>query len=168
MTKRRGAPRAPEPDTVEGREGPEVIVDFIFDRGIFHVAVANVSDVPAYLVSVKFDKAFRGLGGEREISSLPLFRRIQFLAPWKRIETFLDTSGAYFERREPTRIAALITYRDADLREYERRIVHDLRIYKDVSYLVRPADMASLPVSSATGEGLTSEIRRERNGNPPR
>ena len=126
---------------------PEVIVDFTFDRGLLHVAVANVSDVSATGVAVSFDHPFRGLGGEVEVSSLALFRRIEFLAPRKRIETFLDSSAAYFERREPTTIGATITYSDAAGRVHERRVVHDLAIYRDISYVVTPpgAATASMP-----------------------
>jgi len=133
------------PPVAEAAAGgqPEVIVDFLFDHGLFHVAVANVGEAPAYLVSVKFDKEFRGLGGTRDVSSLPLFRRIKFLAPHKRIETFLDTSRAYFQRGEPTRLTALISFRDARRRLYERSITHDLSIYKDVAYVVQPAGMNS-------------------------
>jgi hypothetical protein len=97
-----------------------------------------VSDISAYKVAVTFDKRFHGLGGEREISSLALFKKLEFLAPRKRIETLVDSSAAYFARREPTRITASLTYRDAQGRKYERRIVHDLSIYKDVSYVATP------------------------------
>ena len=118
---------------------PEVIVDFLFDHGLFHVAVINIGEAPAYSVSVKFDKTFRGLGGTQDVSALPLFRRIKFLAPHRRIETFLDTSSAYFRRGEPTRLTAVISFRDARRRPYERRIAHDLSIYKNVAYVLPPA-----------------------------
>ena len=125
------------------RDQPEVIVDFVFDRGLLHIVIENVSDAPAHAVSVKFDKPFRGLGGEREVSSLALFRKLQFLAPRKRIETLLDSSAAYFARREPTRIVATISYRDNDGHYHERRITHDLSIYKDISYALPPVPPAS-------------------------
>ena len=168
MPSRRAAPHAPASEVTDRRDRPEVIVDFVFDRGLLHVAVANVSDVAAYTVCVTFDKSFRGLGGECEVSSLPLFRRLRFLAPRKRIETFLDSSSAYFQRREPTRIAALVTYRDAARHAYERRIVHDLSIYKDVSYLVQRAGTWSLDVSTAAVERPTPESGSVRHGNPQR
>jgi hypothetical protein len=154
--------------TAEGFGHPEVIVDFHFDHGLFHVAVANVSNAPAYRVTVSFDKKFRGLGGRCEVSSLRMFRRIEFLAPHQRVETFLDTSSAYFQRREPTRIAALISYRDGQRRGYERHITHDLSIYKDVAYLVKPAETHSRAVPSsapapvtATGEQHYGSLKRK-------
>jgi hypothetical protein len=119
-------------------DAPEVIVDFTFDRGLLHVAVINISDAPATEVTVSFDLPFRGLNGEVEVSSLPMFRRIAFLAPHKRIETLVDTSAAYFERDEPTAIVATIGYRDAADRAHQRRIAHDLLIYRDIAYVVSP------------------------------
>ena len=144
-------------DTVLERERPEVIVDFIFRQGVLHVAVANIGAAPAHDVTVKFDKAFRGLGGEREVSSLALFRRLPFLAPHKSIETLLDSSSAYFARREPTRITAEITWRDTERRAYERKIVHDLAIYKDIAYIVQP----SVPAASG---GTAPSVRTGSSG----
>jgi len=130
---------------------PEVIVDFIFRQGIFYVAVANVGAAPAHDIAVKFDKPFRGLGGEREISSLALFRRLPFLAPRKAIETLLDSSAAYFARREPTRVTAEVTWRDSERRTYQRKIVHDLAVYKDIAYIVQPSARA---VSGGSAPGV--------------
>src|SRR5438309_8463623 len=90
----------------EAPDFPDVILDFRFEQGLLYISLVNISSVPAYRVSVRFDKAFRGLGGECEISSLRLFRRVEFLAPQKRIETLLDSSRSYFQRREPTSIKA--------------------------------------------------------------
>lgn len=125
--------------TPDDRRRPEVIVDFVFEDGLFHVAIENIGERPAVDVSVAFDKAFRGAGGERVTSNLPLFRGIPFLAPRRRISTFLDASAAYFARREPTRIAATVTYADRSGLKYEDVIRHDLEIYRDVVSVTRPA-----------------------------
>ena len=98
--------------------------------------------------------SFTGWGGRQEMSGLRLFRCIEFLAPRKRIEILLDTSSAYFQRREPTRLIAMISFRDARRRFYERRIVHDLSIYKDVSYVVRTSEMNSPVVPESTSAAV--------------
>ena len=157
MRKSKPERSANEPQVPPEREHPEVIVDFVFREGVLYIAVANVGGVPAHDVVVKFDKPFRGLGGEREIPSLALFKRLLFLAPYKAIETFVDTTSAYFARREPTRLTAHVTYRDTERRPYERRIAHDLSIYKDIAYLVQHASAGS-PVGSAPS------VRRESSG----
>jgi hypothetical protein len=127
---------------------PDVIVDFLFDQGLFHVEVANITDAPAYDVSVKFTPAFRGLGGTCPVSTLQLFRLIRFLAPRRRIRTFLDTSPAYFAREEPEVVTARISFTDASGRFYRRQIVHDLNIYKGLAYVVTPNQNSPLEVSS--------------------
>ena len=134
------------PKPIERSDHPDVILDFRFEQGLFYVALINISDIPAYRVSVRFEKAFRGLGGECAVSSLRLFRRVEFLAPHKRIETLLDSSHAYFQRREPTLIKACVSFRDAGGKAHEREIVHDLAIYKDVSYVVSSAPLFSSPL----------------------
>ncbi len=144
----KGAPRR------SAKAVPEVIVDFVFERGLFHVAVANISDHPAYRVQARFKPPFRGLGGSVEVSSLAMFRGIEFLAPHKRIETFLDTSGAYFARREPHRISVHVTYADAAGQEFVREIVHDLGIYEDIAYVVSPVETrGNVTPTTATGRG---------------
>lgn len=140
------------PDASKSREEsgvPEVILDFRFEQGLLYIALVNISGVPAYRVSVRFDKAFRGLGGECEISSLRLFRRVEFLAPQKRIETLLDSSRAYFQRREPTTIKATVSFRDAHGKAHTREILHDLKIYQDLSYVVSRDPSISLPILPA-------------------
>jgi hypothetical protein len=129
--------------------GPEVILDFRFEQGLLYIALVNISAVPAYRVSVRFDKPFRGLGGECHVSSLRLFRRVEFLAPHKRIETLLDSSRAYFQRREPSAIKATVSFRDAAGKAQTREIVHDLRIYQDLSYVVNRDPAISPPILPA-------------------
>ena len=116
---------------------PDVIVDFIFEDGLFFIAVKNIGDTPAHDVSVVFDKKFTGLGGAREISALPLFKKIAFLAPQKEIAAFLDHSASYFRRRQPAAIRATIRFKDGSGTVHSSVVKHDLRIYKDLGYVCR-------------------------------
>lgn len=119
---------------------PEVILDFLFDRGLLHLEVANISDVPAYEVAIKFKRHFRGLGGTCDMTKLPLFQHLRFLAPRRRIQAFLDHSAAYFARGERTLIEASISYQDREGRAYQRRVTHDLSIYRELAHVVEPGD----------------------------
>ena len=101
----------------DGRD-PEVILDVVFDRGLLFLVVANIGDRPAHRVRVKFAERFSGVGGARRIDRLALFRRLEFLAPHKSIEVFLDRSASYFAREEPTSLTASIAWRTP---EGERR-----------------------------------------------
>lgn len=137
-------------DAAKPREGAaDVILDFRFEQGLLYIALVNISALPAYRVSVRFDKPFRGLGGDCEISSLRLFRRVEFLAPQRRIETLVDSTRAYFQRREPTSIKATVAFRDAAGKAHTREILHDLKIYQDLSYVVSHEHSVSSPALPA-------------------
>jgi hypothetical protein len=116
---------------------PEVVVDIAFEDGVFFVVVENVGTASAYNVSVRFKPPLRGLGGEKAVSEMPLFRRIPFMPPGKRIRTVLDTTTAYFASGAPTAIAAGVVYADKGKRRYADVFHHDLAIYRDVGYLPR-------------------------------
>jgi hypothetical protein len=158
------------PQTRNESAVPDVIVDFRFDHGLLYIALVNLSAFSAYRVSVRFDKPFHGLGGECEISGLRLFQRVEFLAPHKRIETLLDSSQAYFRRREPTLIKATVSFRDANGKPHTRRIIHDLKIYQDVSYVVSreatalsfpPTAPSALPAAPSTEESTYGNLKRQ-------
>ena len=51
---------------------PEVILDLVFDRGLFFIAIENIGDGPALEVTTTFDRKITGQGGTQEITSLPL------------------------------------------------------------------------------------------------
>jgi hypothetical protein len=133
------------PKTVQNRRqrsdasGPGVIVDFIFDDGLLFISISNISDTPAYKVSVEFDRKISRLDGE-DLATLPLFRNIEFLAPHKDIVMFLNDSGSYFKLGGPTKIAARISYQDARGMQRIATIDHDLEIYKAIGFIRRPRD----------------------------
>ncbi len=126
----------------------QVIADIVFTQGLFYVSVENISDQPAYQVSISWKPSFRGLGGTQVTSELPLFKNIEFLAPHKAIKTLLDTSQAYFTRREPTHLEATIQHQDALGRGYRHTIRHNLEIYRDLVYQT-PSDR---PIGSGTAD----------------
>jgi hypothetical protein len=114
---------------------PEVIVEFLFDDGLFFISLRNIGDRPAVGVSVRFDKKIVSPDGQKDISSLPLFRNLEFLGPGREIVAFLDSSSSYFQRKQPTKISARITYSDSEKRKYEVTINHNLEVYRELPYL---------------------------------
>jgi hypothetical protein len=123
-------PPDPGKDRSRISSDPEVIIDFIFEEEAFYIAVRNISDRPLYFVKAQFDPPILGIGGQEAVGKLPVFNREYFLVPGKEIVTFLDSSQAYFERKEPTRITIRLTYRDFRGRIYKVEFHHDLEIYQ--------------------------------------
>ena len=115
----------------------DVILDVLFDRGLLFLVVENLGDRPAHSVRVKFDRAFSGLGGTKKMQRLALFRKLEFLAPHKAIEVFLDRSDSYFARDEPTQLTAAISWRTPEGGRRTATIYHDLEIYRDLGFIER-------------------------------
>jgi hypothetical protein len=122
---------------MEDRLDADVIVDVVFERGLLFLVVANIGDHPARSVRVRFEQPFAGLGGAKKMHRLALFRRLEFLAPRKSIEVFLDRSDAYFARDEPTELTARVTWRTLDGARHAATIHHDLEIYRDLGFIER-------------------------------
>ena len=122
----------------------DVSVDFVFEDGLVYAVVANIGERPALKVSCRFEPAFHGLGGSVEVSRLPLFRNIEYLAPGREIRTLVDSSAAYFARREPTKLEIAVTYRDEDGARRQATIAHDLGIYRDLAYVVPATEATDL------------------------
>ena len=118
------------------RDRPEVIVEFVFDRGLLHIAVRNIGTRPAVGVTIKFNDKIVGPDGKKDISALPLFNRIEFLGPGREISTFLGTRDSYFGRKQPTSISVRVSYTDSEKQLYEATINHDLDIYRDLAYVI--------------------------------
>jgi hypothetical protein len=127
------------------RDDGDVIVDVVFERGLLFLVLANLGDRPAHSVRVKFDRAFTGVGGTKRMHRLALFRRLEFLAPRKSIEVFVDRSDAYFARGEPTELSARVTWRTPDGARRAATIVHDLEIYRDLGFIEREVPPSGRP-----------------------
>ncbi len=127
------------------RDEGEVIVDVVFERGLLFLVVVNLDDRPAHSVRVKFDRPFAGVGGTKRMHRLALFRKLEFLAPRKSIEVFLDRSDAYFARGEPTELSARITWRTSDGARRATTVTHDLEIYRDLGYIEREVPPSGRP-----------------------
>jgi hypothetical protein len=111
---------------------PEVIVDFVVDEGMVSICLKNIGDSSAYRVRTIFDKPFYGLGGEKCISRMRVFREVAFMPPQKEFRQYIDVLASYAKRREPMRIKATVSYRDRDGNRYEDTMPHDLRIYLEL------------------------------------
>ena len=118
----------------------DVIVDVELERGLLFLVLENLGRLPAHGVRVRFDRPLHGLGGDRRIDRLQIFRRLEFLGPRRRIRVFLDRTALLFGRDEPTELHVTVTWRTDGGERRRREIRHDLAAYRDFPYLEVPDD----------------------------
>ena len=111
-----------------------VVVDVVFESGLLYLEIANLSERPALNVSCRFDPALVDLQG-RDVSKLPLFRRVEFLGPGRRIRTLLDSTAGYFGREAPTRVSVAVEYERPDGPRETTKLMHDLEVFRDLAFL---------------------------------
>jgi hypothetical protein len=128
------------PGAVTEHKEADVILDVEFERGLFFLVLENLGDEPAHSVRVRFEEPLTGLGGERRIDRLQLFRRLEFLGPRRRIRVFLDRLALFFARGEPTAFGVTVAWRTDRGERRSREIRHDLAAYRDFPYLEVPDD----------------------------
>jgi len=130
----------------EGRWPPreaDVILDLEFEDGLLFLVLENIGRRPAHAVRVRFAGPLHGLGGEKRIDRLQIFRRLELLGPRRRIRIFLDRAALLYAREEPTALEARITWRTDDDGRGSRTVRHDLAAYRDFPNLEVPSDAAA-------------------------
>lgn len=130
---RHGAP-APGPPPAAPRES-DVLLDVELVDGLLFLALVNVGELPAHRVRVRFGAPVRGLGGERRVDRLALFRRLEFLGPGRELRTLLDRAALFFARDEPTRLEAVVSWRTDGGEPRTREIRHDLEVFRDLAHV---------------------------------
>jgi hypothetical protein len=128
------------PGAVTEHREADVILDVVFERGLFFLVLENLGDEPAHSVRVRFEQPLTGLGGERRIDRLQLFRRLELLAPRRRISVFFDRSSSFLARGEPTAFGVRLSWRTDRGERRSRELRHDLAVYRDFPYLEVPDD----------------------------
>jgi hypothetical protein len=68
----------------------DVILDVELERGLLFLVVQNLGRLPAHNVRVRFGQPLHGLGGERRVDRLEIFRRLEFLDPRRRDFPYLE------------------------------------------------------------------------------
>jgi hypothetical protein len=128
------------PGAVTEHREADVILDVVLERGLLFLVVQNLGDLPAHSVRVRFENPLHGLGGDRRVDRLQIFRRLEFLGPRRRIRVFLDRTALFFGRDEATELEVTVTWRTVRGERRRREIRHDLAAYRDFPYLEVPND----------------------------
>ena len=110
-----------------------VVVDIVFEDGVFYLELANLADRPALNVACSFDPPLVDAQG-RDVSELGLFRHMTFLGPRRRVRTLLDSLSGYFERGRTTSVSVTVEYeRPGGVRRASKQ-THNLEIYRELAY----------------------------------
>ncbi len=122
--------RGPFPDIPIVAVPAEVIVDLVLRDELVFIVVWNAGARGAHEVHITFRTPLFGLGGNKNLSELPVFQELTYLAPGKYIEVFVDTAISFFENNREKFFALNITWIDTEGKRSERAIRHNLEVYK--------------------------------------
>jgi hypothetical protein len=112
-----------------------VVVDVVFEDGVFFLELANLADRPALNVACSFDPPLVDAQG-RDVSELGLFRHVAFLGPRRRVRTLLDSLPGYLGSERATSVAVTVEYeRPGELRS-ATKVTHDLELYLELAYRI--------------------------------
>lgn len=110
---------------------PEIIVDFECEDDSLFMVIANVGLSSAHRISIQCDKEIRDFRG-RQITEMPILRRLEFMPPGKKVRLFVDRFSAYVKAKQPMQLEFSITYFDRERRQQTDTIRHNLAIYRGI------------------------------------
>lgn len=97
--------------------------------GLLWLIVENVGDESAHRITVRFSRKLMGLGGDVEVSALPLFQDLGFLAAGKRHRIVLDRADRQLRGRRSHVFTAVVEFEDDRGRSHTTKQRHNLGIY---------------------------------------
>jgi len=114
-----------------------IIVDFEIDASLVHILIKNSELHPLLNVKIKPSAPIVGLGGNKDLSKLNVFKEIKYLAPQKELKIFVDSYESFFRNLKQSTIDFTITFQDTNNKSYKTKISHDLKIYLDLILLIK-------------------------------
>ena len=129
----------------------EVVFDVVFEDGLLFFELSNRAAMPARSVVTTFRRPVLAPDGVTDLGKLQVFRKTEFLAPSKVIRIFVDSVPSYFARRQPNFIRVSLTWKTAGATR-SSKISHDIRIYRDLPYVIGRGP------SARRGVSLTDQI----------
>lgn len=116
---------------------PNPVLDFeLIDESIY-IRYYNASDIEAYNLSVEFSHSIPGFHGTRKISSLAVFRELNYMAPNKEFLIYVDDVGSFFEVLNIDSVRVDLKYQNKTGRRMSKSITHNLLVYKDIPIIIK-------------------------------
>lgn len=113
-----------------------MVLDLDLHRGAFELVLVNVGEEAALSVCVALEPALFALGGELDLSELPLFKGLGVLRPGREIRVFVDSAVSLLGR-EPQCFTAHVTYSDPSGERHERTYTHDVGAFAGIPEIDR-------------------------------
>ena len=128
---------ARQPTRPRRTANPSVVLDLVCERGLFLFVLFHRGSQPARDISVKFRRKIIGMGGDLEITALPLWARLSFMPPGKEIRVPIDTAASFLARDGGKLLSLVVSYTEGDENErWSSEITHDFTAYKDMPELL--------------------------------
>lgn len=128
---------------------PEVVFDVVFEDGLLFFELSNRASVPVTKVVTTFRRPVLAPDGVTDLSTLNVFKKTEFLAPGRVIRVFVDSVASYFARRQPNFVHVVLTWKQGGS-TLSTQISHDIRIYRDLPYVIEREESARRGVSLTT------------------
>ena len=136
-------------------ESDDVVFDLVFEDGLFFFELSNRGAEPVTKLTTTFRRPVVAPDGETDLATLNVFKKIEYMPPGKAIRVFVDSVPSYFGRRQPNLIHVSLTWKQGR-QTHTAKISHDVRIYRDLPYMVGRGDEARRGIS------LTSQTDQSR------
>lgn len=114
---------------------PDVFLDVVFEDGLLFLVLENIGKQPAFDISCKFNKDIHGFYEDHIINQIALFTDLKFLAPSKKIRTFLSTSIDYFQNERPLVLKVVINFKNRKGKTFNNCVTHNLEVYRHIGYI---------------------------------
>ena len=124
----------------------EVIFDVVFEDGLLFFELSNRSEGSVRRVTTQFRRPVLAPDGATDLALLQVFKKTEYLAPGKVIRVFVDSVTSYFSRKQPNFVHVALSWSRRG-KNRTTKISHDLRIYRDLPYVVGRGESARRGVS---------------------
>jgi hypothetical protein len=114
----------------------EVLLDVELAGGALWLVLVNPSDHAVFNVSVVFGEPLMGIGGERDIAQMAVFRELPLLRPKREIRVLVDVARELFARRQSMRLEAHVHWQSRAGDRFSQTFKHDLAVWKDFGELL--------------------------------
>jgi hypothetical protein len=145
----------PPQDVATAPASDDVVFDIVFEDGLLFFELSNREATAVTKVTTTFRRPVIAPDGVTDLTALNVFKKIEYMPHGKVIRVFVDSVASYFARRQPNLIHVGLIWK-LGKQTRSAQISHDVRIYRDLPYLVGRGDEARRGIS------LTSQTDQSR------